>query len=149
MAKLINQGKFSEAAKVQQEIHKLMGTAHMTYLTEYNDYEYNEETEQYEMPTDFGYYYFAVTEEEAYWSDSGEKVTLVTICPSEYFDKTGYLWDSEMPIDNRLPKAFSAIMETVYKFDGIPELAEATCEALGLKRNQALDDFLAATAVKE
>ena len=111
-------------------------------LNEKNSYNRNDDTGYYDMPLDFGYYYYAIQEEEDPWEDDGVTRTMVYFCPSEYFDVVGYMWDQYTPMEDNLPDDFDQCAEGMYTYAGTLEEARVACEKLGLTFSQEFQDFL-------
>lgn len=113
----------------------------MTYLNEEGEYDYDDDADRYNMPSDFEYYTFGVKEEEDPWGGSGT-ATVVYFAPLEYFRENGYMFDSYMPVEDKLPNLFGQACEATYTFKGDVATARATCEALGFTVDDKFQRFI-------
>ena len=114
-------------------------------LNEQGDYDYDDDKDEYIMPKNFGAYYYAAVREEDPWG-SDKMVTVVYFTPIEYYEANGYMWDQYMPVEDQLPNnLFGQACEATYTFNGTVAEAQANCEALGFKRCDRFDLFIATT----
>ena len=113
------------------------------------DYTYNEDTDEYEgfptEPKDFAVY---VTEADDLWGGD-EKVTVMTLTPVEFFEANGYMWDSYMPVEEKIPDTFGQAMEATYDTELSVEDAKAALFAIGFVEHEGYSKFMAEAYAEE
>jgi hypothetical protein len=97
----------------------------------------------YNAPTDPTHYLFYAYQAESPWnSDTGDDdmSTMVSICPEDYFRKTGYQWDQHTPLD--LSDKISEVAEGLFEYEGTVEDARAELLAMGMKEDTEYTAFI-------